>query len=156
MSNNSNINIHCDGACLNNGHPNAMGGYGIVVEKDGQVQKEMFGKLRKGTQTNNRAELEALIQALEYILVTHCKSVTIYSDSKTIVDGVLGESQRKCNRDLWEIVEDIISNKLNDVDISMYHVDKTNINKESNIYKFNLRADALAFKGANALIINRR
>lgn len=156
MSNNSSINIHCDGACLNNGHPNAMGGYGIVIiNENGQI-KEMFGKLRQGAQTNNRAELEALIQSLEYIFNTGCKSATIYSDSKTVVDGALGESQRKCNRDLWEIVEDMISNKLNDVDISMYHVDKSKISKDSNIYKFNLRADALAFKGANALIINRR
>lgn len=153
----SNVILHADGCCLNNGMPFASGGYGIVVEQDNKVINEMFGKLRKGKQTNNRAELEAVYQALVYIAESQCKSFVIFSDSKTVVDGILGNARRTSNRDLWEEIETICG-KIIDQNkvISIYHCDKNNLKESDSTYCFNVQADALAYQGANALIINRR
>lgn len=148
------INIHCDGSCLNNGSPEAKGGYGIVIESNQEVQEQIFGKLRKGKQTNNRAEIEALIQSLKYIMNSQYECFNIYSDSKTVVDCMTGESQRKSNRDLWQEVECIC--KECDKDVSIFFVNKETLDTSDSLYRFNVLADTLAFKGANALIINRR
>ena len=98
-----NITIYTDGSALGNPGP---GGYGIVLQA-GKHRKE----LSQGFEltTNNRMELLAVIVALESLNVTG-SSVTIYSDSKYVVDAVekkwvFGWEQKgfkkKKNPDLW-------------------------------------------------------
>lgn len=98
------ITIYTDGSALGNPGP---GGYGIVLMA-GQHFKEVSQGYR--LTTNNRMELLAVIVALEMLKKPN-SDVTIYSDSKYVVDAVakgwvFGWQQKgfkgKKNVDLWQ------------------------------------------------------
>jgi ribonuclease HI len=103
-----NVSIYTDGGCLGNPGP---GGYGVVL-RCGEHEKRLSGGFRQTT--NNRMEITAAIAGLE-ALKGPC-SVTLYSDSKYLVDAMrLGWVQRwkangwrrnkkdqAVNVDLWE------------------------------------------------------
>jgi ribonuclease HI len=72
--------IYTDGACSGNPGP---GGWGAVLQY-GTTEKELFGG--ESATTNNRMELMAAIQALEAL--TRPTSVTLYTDSKYVHDGI--------------------------------------------------------------------
>lgn len=74
------IDIFTDGACSGNPGP---GGYGAVLKYGGVVKELSAGY--KNT-TNNRMELLAVIAALS--LLKEACDVTIYSDSKYVVDAI--------------------------------------------------------------------
>ena len=98
------ITIYTDGSSL--GNPGA-GGYGVVLIS-GPHRKELSAGFR--LTTNNRMELMAVCVALE-TLKFEGSNVTIYSDSKYVVDAVdkgwvfgwerKGFSGKK-NPDLWQ------------------------------------------------------
>ncbi|MCH8903991.1 MAG: ribonuclease HI, partial [Bacteroidetes bacterium] len=75
------VTIYTDGSSLGNPGP---GGYGVVL-KTGELRKELSEGYRKTT--NNRMELLAAIAGLEALKEEGTK-VTIYSDSKYVVDAV--------------------------------------------------------------------
>jgi len=75
------ITIYTDGSALGNPGP---GGYGVVMISD-QHRKELSMGFK--LTTNNRMELLAVIVALETIK-NEGADVTIYSDSKYVVDAV--------------------------------------------------------------------
>jgi len=97
------IEIFTDGASSGNPGP---GGYGVIL-RSGPYQKEIAEGFRKTT--NNRMELLAVIKGLE-ALKKPGQQVTIYSDSKYVIDAVekgwlynwvkKGFAGKK-NRDLW-------------------------------------------------------
>ena len=76
-----NITIYTDGAAKGNPGP---GGYGVVL-MSGKYRKELSGGFK--LTTNNRMELLAVIIALEALKQEGSK-VTLYSDSKYVVDAV--------------------------------------------------------------------
>ncbi len=102
------IDIYTDGAC--SGNPGA-GGYGIVMLYKG-ARKELSQGYR--VTTNNRMEMLAVIKALE-CLKEPCQ-VTLYSDSKYVVDSITkgwvygwkkrgwikSDKKKALNVDLWE------------------------------------------------------
>ena len=98
------VTVYTDGGASGNPGP---GGYGIVL-LSGEHRKEMSGGFR--LTTNNRMELLAVIIALE-TLKFGGTDVTIYSDSKYVVDAVTkgwvfgwekkGFAKKK-NPDLWK------------------------------------------------------
>ncbi len=110
-----NVEIFTDGACSGNPGP---GGYGTILRYNG-VEKELSGG--DFETTNNRMELMAAIAGLE-ALNQRCQ-VTLYSDSKYLVDAVnLGWAQKwredgwmrtkkdkAQNSDLWERLLTLIS-----------------------------------------------
>jgi len=74
------INVYTDGACSNNGKPDARAGFGIWFgPEDNRNTSESFN----GSQTNNRAELLAIIKALTILReeVEEGRPIMIYSDS---------------------------------------------------------------------------
>jgi ribonuclease HI len=98
------ITIYTDGASRGNPGP---GGFGVVLIS-GKHRKE-FSQGYKLT-TNNRMELLAVIAALEALLIEN-SDVTIYTDSKYVVDAVekkwvFGWEKKnfagKKNPDLWK------------------------------------------------------
>ncbi len=103
-----NIDIYTDGAC--SGNP-GTGGYGVVMLYKGQ-RKELSQGYR--LTTNNRMEMMAVIKGLEALKVP-CQ-VTLYSDSKYVVDSiskgwvykwkannwVKADKKKALNVDLWE------------------------------------------------------
>jgi len=100
------INIYTDGSSLGNPGP---GGYGIIMEWEGMDHMKEFSEGFRLT-TNNRMELLAVIVGLE-TLKRHPMEVTIYCDSKYVVDAVekkwvfqwekKGFKDKK-NPDLWQ------------------------------------------------------
>ena len=98
------VTVYTDGGASGNPGP---GGYGIVL-LSGKHRKEINGGFR--LTTNNRMELLAVIIALE-TLKFDGTNVTIYSDSKYVVDAVtkgwvFGWEKKgfaiKKNPDLWK------------------------------------------------------
>ncbi|MCJ0743788.1 ribonuclease HI [Pedobacter montanisoli] len=97
------IEIYTDGAASGNPGP---GGYGVIL-RSGKHYKELSGGFR--LTTNNRMELLAVIVGLKALKTTG-HQVTIFSDSKYVVDSVekkwvFGWVQKgfagKKNKDLW-------------------------------------------------------
>lgn len=101
---NKQITIYTDGAAQ--GNPGS-GGYGVVLLSP-PYRKELSEGFR--LTTNNRMELLAVIKGLEALKVEGC-DVTIYSDSRYVVDAVTkgwvfgwekkGFKEKK-NPDLWQ------------------------------------------------------
>jgi len=100
----ANITIFTDGAARGNPGP---GGYGVVLLSD-QYKKELSHGYR--LTTNNRMELLAVIVGLE-ALKKPDNQVTVYSDSKYVVDAVekgwvfnweKKRFNKKKNPDLWQ------------------------------------------------------
>jgi ribonuclease HI len=98
-----NITIYTDGAAKGNPGP---GGYGTVL-LSGQFRKELSDGFE--LTTNNRMELLAVIIGLEALKIEN-STVTIYSDSKYVVDAVEKgwiwnwvkiRFKGKKNQDLW-------------------------------------------------------
>ena len=98
------ITIYTDGASRGNPGP---GGYGVVL-KYKKHRKELSAGFKKTT--NNRMELLAVIVGLE-ALKEEKLPVTIYSDSKYVVDAVdkgwlwswvKKDLKDKKNKDLWK------------------------------------------------------
>lgn len=98
------VEIYTDGASRGNPGP---GGYGVVMLASGH-RKELSQGFR--LTTNNRMELLAVIKGLE-ALKKHDLNITIYSDSKYVVESVekgwvyqwdmKADFAKKKNRDLW-------------------------------------------------------
>ncbi len=86
--------IYTDGACSGNPGP---GGYGTVMQY-GKHRNELSGGFRKTT--NNRMELLAVIEGLQ-LLNRPCE-VTIFSDSKYIVDAVNEGWARRWQANGWK------------------------------------------------------
>lgn len=109
------VEIYTDGACSGNPGP---GGYGVVL-KYKEIIKELSGGCENTT--NNRMELMAVIKGLE-ALKRPCR-VTLYSDSKYIVDAMnkgwvkrwqaqgwmRGKDKPAKNPDLWKRVLELAS-----------------------------------------------
>ena len=100
------INIYTDGSSIGNPGP---GGYGVIMEWDGKQYIKEFSDGYRLT-TNNRMELMAVIVALEK-LKKQSMEVTIYSDSKYVIDSVQKKwvfnwekkaFKDKKNPDLWK------------------------------------------------------
>ncbi|MCE2997576.1 MAG: ribonuclease HI [Cyclobacteriaceae bacterium] len=98
------IRIYTDGAAQGNPGP---GGYGTIL-RFGAHEKELAEGFR--LTTNNRMELLAVIRGLEAIKKDG-HAVTIYSDSKYVVDSVekgwiwnweKKNFAKKANPDLWK------------------------------------------------------
>lgn len=93
--------IYTDGSCSNNGHENAQAGIGIFfgINDPRNVSRKIEGK-----QTNNIAELSAIIQTYSIIEkdVSNAKKITIVSDSEYAIKCVTTYGE-KCNKKNWDI-----------------------------------------------------
>lgn len=134
------IELYTDGACSNNPGP---GGWGAIL-KYGEYEKELCGGEMETT--NNRMELTAAIEGLS-ALREPC-DVTLYSDSKYLVDGISkgwaaswksrgwkkSDNKPALNPDLWD--------KL----LSLFEVHKVTLVwvKGHAGHPYNERCDALA------------
>ena len=88
------VTIYTDGACRGNPGP---GGYGVILEY-GAARRELSGG--EAVTTNNRMELMAAIEGLS-ALKEACE-VTLYSDSKYLVDAINEGWARSWQRTSWK------------------------------------------------------
>jgi ribonuclease HI len=74
------IIVYTDGSCINNGKENALAGIGVFFEDDDP--RNVSSKI-KGKQTNNTAEIKAILKAIKILKkeIKKEKKVMIYSDS---------------------------------------------------------------------------
>lgn len=75
------MDIYTDGSCLKN--PGGRGGWAVVTD----TGVEMYGG--ELSSTNNRMELQAVTEAVIYILNNDIKDATIYTDSQYVCKGVM-------------------------------------------------------------------
>ena len=88
------VDLYTDGACRNNPGP---GGWGAILVYRG-VEKELSGG--EPLTTNNRMELMAVIRGLTQ-LKESC-DVTVYSDSKYVVDSIEKGWVRSWEKSGWK------------------------------------------------------
>ena len=90
----SDCQIYTDGSCLKN--PGGPSGWCFCVLKDG---KKLIVCGGEESSTNNRMELTAVIEALEFVTDQEC---TIYTDSLLTLKCGERVWKRKRNLDLWK------------------------------------------------------
>lgn len=85
------VHIYTDGSCSGNGKENPIGGYGVVaVDDSDNILYESSEPIEiNGTATNNRAELWAIVDALQWIeKESPAENYIIYSDSAYCVNMI--------------------------------------------------------------------
>lgn len=142
-------NVFVDGSYIKT---SAVGGWSFIIcDKDFNIIHKDFGKIRNGVQNSIRAELEAVNMCLNHIKTLNKKSkFTIYCDYKNLVEAVNGFSQRKTNRDIWDMIEKSCG-ELNGR-IKMVHILGHGKNKNPIYNDLNKIADKYARAGVNSLL----
>jgi ribonuclease HI len=138
--------IYTDGGCSNNQSSENHGGYGAILEYNGNF-KEIFGS-QKNT-TNNRMEMTALIKALEAIKDPNI-TINVFSDSSYLIECFTKKwyvswekngwknSQKKSveNQDLWENLL-LLVRKMNNVNFYRIkgHLNSSNLSEIKKWYQ---------------------
>ncbi len=122
--------IYCDGSCLSNGSPNALGGWNFIIvggpkeDLDKQVLVDSVSGHSPPNldlpNTNIRMELQAVIEGLKYF--KEPEELIIHSDSAYVVNGVNDKWYKRwfdtghnslgkvpANLDLWIELVDLIN-----------------------------------------------
>ena len=94
------FNIYTDGSCRDN--PGGPGGWAAIVISD-EGSRSVHGG--EDSTTSQRMELTAAIKGLEEI--PHGENVTVYSDSRYLVNTMQGKWKRHTNQDLWQQLDDL-------------------------------------------------
>ena len=154
--------VFVDGSCADNGRPNAEGGWAIFATLQNSTDiiddSIRIGKLRKGKQTNNRAELEACYHGLIWIdeQMHDGTLYTLWSDSEVVVNGINGSSGRNANRDIWEGVEALCKKLVSENKIHVDGVQFIEGHKTESLdprHINNCVCDKYAKQGANSLLL---
>lgn len=143
------VRLYTDGACRGNPGP---GGWGAILVY-GRFEKELSGGEMETT--NNRMELLAAISGLE-ALKEPC-AVTLYSDSKYLVDAFLLGWVEGWRAHGWRRGKDELKNP--DLWARLYELTRTHTVtfewvKGHNGHEYNERCDALATAYADSFKIN--
>ena len=114
------VTIYTDGACKGNPGP---GGWGVYM-RYGQAEKSLCGG--EAHTTNNRMELQAVIEALQ-ALNRPCH-IDFYLDSEYVRQGIMqwlaawkargwrtADKKPVKNEDLWRILDDKLSHSGHDI-----------------------------------------
>jgi ribonuclease HI len=144
------VDIYTDGACRGNPGP---GGWGVIL-KNKSATKELYGG--DLDTTNNKMELLAAIKGLQS-LTQPCK-VRLYTDSNYVKQGITewiinwkrngfknAKKKPVLNADLWLELDQLTTIH----DIEWFWI------KGHSGHTENERADALANKGVDEIIMNR-
>ena len=124
--------IYTDGSCLENPGP---GGWAFTVLENNEQWTVVGGENHT---TNNRMELQAVIEALDFI---QGQEYEIYTDSLLTLNCATGLWKRKSNLDLWNLYDSKSKNKT----LNWYWV------KAHNEDEFNEYVDKLAKSEAQRL-----
>jgi ribonuclease HI len=108
----STVTIRFDGACTNNGRSNAQGSFGWVVISEGRVIGHGRGYCTGSKHTNNVAEYQALIAALQWVYESGMcpEKLLMEGDSKLVVKTVSGSWRVKKPhlRELRDEIRDLL------------------------------------------------
>lgn len=98
------VEIFTDGGCTGNGTRSACGGIGVYF---GGNDSRNLSKKMNGVQTNNTAELSAIIEALR-ICLNYEENVEINTDSEYAIKGITGVNRIKKNSSLFKKIEALL------------------------------------------------
>lgn len=123
------LEIYCDGAYSSN---RDIGGWAIVVLEDNEKIDSSFFPV--SNTTNNRMEIQSVIQACLWLRKHLRSEAIIYSDSMYVIGTISKGWKRNKNNDLWEILDDLVKG----LSIKWKHI------KGHSGNKYNELCDALA------------
>ncbi|WP_052604358.1 ribonuclease HI [Acidithrix sp. C25] len=143
------VTIYTDGACRGNPGPGGWGALLISPKK----QREIYGG--DNPTTNNRMELQAVIEALELLKVP-CR-ISLHTDSRYVMDGITkwivnwkkknwvnSKKEPVKNTDLWKLLDQATKrHEINWIWVRGHNGDEGNE-----------RADQLANLGIDQLLAN--
>ena len=92
------VRIYADASCLRNGAINSSAGAGAVILDYNRLEIKLVGSYL-GRVTNQQAEILACSLALEQL--RRCCRVEIVSDSKYVIDTMMGRNRIRTNRSFW-------------------------------------------------------
>ena len=97
--------VYTDGSCIGNGTPTALASWSyIVTDSNDNVIEASTGKL-VGKQDSNRAELTAMLKALQYIRNQRYDKFIIRTDYEALILFLKGSSHPKSNHDLYKQID---------------------------------------------------
>lgn len=128
------IKIYADGAYSSSRN---RGGWAFVVLNDGEKIHSDFFPV--DDTTNNRMEIQAALEACLWAKQKGYREITICTDSMYVVGTMTLGWKRKKNLDLWDKMEDAIT----DMQITWTHV------KGHSGDKYNELCDALAVEASH-------
>lgn len=97
------VSIYADASCLRNGSLDQSAGCGAVIVDHNRMELKLLSKYL-GPLTNQQAEILASTKAIEE-LRRPCR-VEVFSDSRYVIDTMIGLNRMKTNRPLWgQLVE---------------------------------------------------
>ena len=127
------VKIYTDGAYAPSRN---KGGWAFVVIKDNKkIHSSFFGEEET---TNNRMEIQAVIEALIWAKENKLTKIEIFTDSMYVIGTMSKNWKRNKNHDLWEILDELVLN----MTISWNHV------KGHEGDKYNELCDALAVEAS--------
>lgn len=94
-----NILIYANGSCLKNGSKEAQAGAGVVIIDEARLQIKLKASYL-GSLTNQKAEILACTIGLESL--HYPRRVQIFSDSKYVIETMLGLNQMRSNIIYWK------------------------------------------------------
>ncbi len=146
---NDEIIVFTDGACSNNGKSTAKAGIGVYFEEN---DKRNVSKRIKGKQSNNTAELSAVIEVFTVLKneIKQGKNVIIYTDSEYVIKCCTSYGE-KCEKNNWggreipnaELVKQVYTLYKQYDDVKIVWI-KAHTNKDDTLSKGNEGADRLA------------
>lgn len=77
--------VYTDGACTNNGQGGAQAGIGVYWGPDHPLN---VSERLKGRQTNNRAEIQAVVKAVNQAKICGFKDLTVKTDSMFLINSM--------------------------------------------------------------------
>ena len=99
------IKIYTDGAYAPSRN---KGGWAFVVIKDNKkIHSSFFGEEET---TNNRMEIQAVIEAIIWAKENKLTEIEIFTDSMYVIGTMSKNWKRNKNHDLWEILDELVLN----------------------------------------------
>ena len=127
------VKIYTDGAYAPSRN---KGGWAFVVIKNNKkIHSSFFGEEET---TNNRMEIQAVIEAIIWAKENKLTKIEIFTDSMYVIGTMSKNWKRNKNHDLWEILDELVLN----MTISWNHV------KGHEGDKYNELCDALAVEAS--------
>ena len=147
--------IYTDGACVNNGKKNAKAKIGVYSENIFNISERVVGH-----QTNQRAELYAILKALQLTDINEYDSIHLYTDSMYSINCLTKWIYKWINNSWLDFKKKPVKNK--DIILQIYNIlyNRTNIHlhhlyvyshtNKTDIHSLgNSKADDLARKSIN-------
>jgi len=156
MPSTKNIIVFTDGACSNNGRKNAKAGIGVFF---GENDTRNVSRIIDGKQTNNTAELSAVIDVFKILEkeINEKYEIIIHTDSEYVIKCCTTYGE-KCSLSNWknnkgfisnhELVKEIYTLFANNNNVSIKHV-KAHTNNDDKLSIGNYWADKLATDSLN-------